>query len=195
MKNWIGYQPADWTSLEPIPWKPFNSMIYWWKERLPTWEEPHKPEMHCSFCVLTLFNSAMCVSLCVFGLLTVDSEVNRLFQGKVNLEIECCALVRCSIRALDRFQYEKTIFTLDIYSLNIKKQELRVKTKQESDRGCIRETNLQLNVAFSLSNVCMKWSHTFLANSKGGWGFPSVSHFMVTVSPSLTGWLVLNREK
>ena len=45
-----------------------------------------------------------------------------------------------------------------------------------------------------LAYIRIKHPRTSLVKSNSGWGFPSVSHFMVTVSPSLTG-SVLTRVK
>lgn len=52
--------------------------------------------------------------MCVFGSLTVDSEVDGSTQVSIQvIEIYGCARVHTSICALDRFQHQNTVVTRD----------------------------------------------------------------------------------
>lgn len=124
---------------------------------------------------------SLCESAClVFSSLTVDIEGDTSCQVSIQV-IEICGRARVHTTgcALDRFQHQKTTLTNDGFSLKV-----------EGHVGIRWDTLTSLKQ----THIYMKCTRTSLMKSNSGCGFPSVSHFMFTVSPSFTGSL-LRREK
>lgn len=98
-------------------------------------------------------------------------------------EIDGWARVHAIVCALNRLQHQDTPLTFERRPLEVK-----------NDRGISnRQGAKERKQNNSVVPACGTCALTSFEKSNSGWGFPSVSHFMVTVSPSLTG-SVLARE-
>ena len=153
----------------------------------------HKQELFLFVCLFVCFVCVCILWLCVFGSLTVDFEMKVRSQVSIQvIKVQGGAGVVAGIWALDRFQCQNTSLAGDGLSLNIERQALTIEHDCGKDYHHYyyfdQTNNKKKGFSFSHTDIyiSVECERTSFVNSKSGWGFPSASHFILTVSPSLT---------